>query len=918
MKICEKWLAPIMVLLGTVIHAQQEPRAAYDSILELPTLTKLQKVKGIEEMLANDKTYEELKKAEVHHEFAKYLFKQDVNIDKAISNAEKAASIRKKYFKEDPSLFKSSFNNYANFQYEKGAYLKALKTCDSLLGFCDKTEVRVAKVNWLKARIYGAIGDYKKALDCYAVSELIYVDKKDEKRLLKVLKNVLAIYADFNDVKYKKEFFHNYEKIKILSKSYDIPKRDLRDLKLNLGSFYDTMEEYDLSIETYQEALQLSVRLKDSLSISKSLNNLGVTNKKKNNIEEAIRCFEEALGFARNISDQRAKVFDNIGDVCLINGKYQEALFSYQKAISLVTGNTQEDYGELPNFQDIELSIHKKDILDYLTDKANAWIQFWEKENNQDHLDDALETLELADKVVDLIYFESREDFSKLFWREKASNLYQKTIETCYELNQREKAFYYIEKSKALLLLENVTNLNAKTLANLPDEVVEREYALLYAINNLKGRLFVMRKQDDVGRERTKREIFSKKNEYSKFIDSLEATFPKYHNFKKGVRIYNAKMVQEHLKEEQVLLQYKIGTDKSYVSLITKKEINLFQIKQNHLLRERISEFQEYLRKPFVNENDEKRYKMLAYKLYRQLLPFMEKSSQTMENKKLLIVADGILQNIPFEPLVMKNVDYPINESYMLNFYEISYAYSFSSLVSASKIEREYSNNYFAMSPTYFKDEMLVSLIAYDDEMKKLEEELQTKIVTNQNATRQKFKEAYGRYKIIHLSTHGGGSSEEQPWLAFHDDKLMLDEMYFTSQSTDLVVLSACKTSRGELKKGEGVMSIARGFVNSGAQSVLASLWDIDLKANNEITYAFYEYLNDGKTKSGALRLAKMDYLERHGNTSEASPYYWSAITLIGNDAPVFKKKNKSYLLLLLLVPVWVVYKRRKRRLASA
>jgi len=911
-----KWLTPIMLLLGTVAYAQQNPLVSYDSILQLPTLTKLQKVEEIE-VLVSKKTTDGLKWARIHHEFAKYLFKQDIDIDKSIWHAEKAANIRKRHFKKHPSLFKSSFNNYANFQYEKGAYLKALKTCDSLLKVCDGKEVRVAKVNWLKARIYEAIGDYKKALDCYGTSELIYANERDERRLAKVLKNILAIYAGFNDAKYKEAFFHNYEKIETLGKSYDIPKKDIKDIKLNLGSFYDTLEEYDLSVETYQEALMLSVQLNDSLSISKSLNNLGVTNKKKDNIDKAMAYFEESLEYARSITDQKAKVFDNIGDVCLINGKYEESLACYQKAICLVMDNAKKNYETLPSFHDIGLSIHKKDILDYLSDKANAWIQFGERENNRGHLDEALKTLELADKVVDLIYFESREDFSKFFWREKAASLYLKATRVCHKLDLPEKAFYFIEKSKALLLLENVTNLNAKALANLPDQVVEREYELLYRINNLKERLPTKGKQGDLGRKELKRIILSKKNEYSQFIDSLETTFPKYHNFKKGVQVYNAKMAQKHLRKEQMLLQYKMGKNEAYVSLVTKEEVSFFEIEQASLLGKRILEFQEYLKKPFVNAEDEWNYRALAYKLYKQLFPFLGDDLAIVEGVDLLIVPDGKLHSIPFEALIARNTKKPTSELFLVNFCNIGYAYSFSSLMGASKIERKYENEYFAISPTHFKDESLSPLIIYEDEASALEKELQTKILIDQEATKQNFTEAYGGYKVVHLSTHGGVTLEEKPWLAFYDDKLELDEMYFTNQNADLVVLSACKTSLGELKKGEGVMSIARGFVNSGAKSVLASHWEIDQKANNEIIHTFYEYLNKGMAKGNALGRAKLDYIKKHKNTSEGSPYYWSAITLIGNDAPVFDKKNKRYLLVLLLVPVWLIYKRRKRKLAS-
>ncbi|WP_299889466.1 CHAT domain-containing protein [uncultured Lacinutrix sp.] len=901
-----------------MIYAQGISSAKCDSILKLNSLTKLQKVRAIEEII-NQVADDDIELSFIYHDLSKYLFLKKIDIEKAILYAKNASVIRKKYYKEYPSFFKASFNNYAKFQYENGNYLDALKTCDSLLGFCSKTEERRAKVNWLKARIYEAKGDFKNALNSYAISEAIYKNNGNYKKLLSIYKNISAIYAILSDEKYKNAFFDNNNKIKVLAERYSIPKEQVIGLKLNIGHFYDTLKEYDLSLKSYNEALELSFELEDSLSISKGLNNVGVVYKKTNNIDKAANSFKAALKYSKGISIQRAKVYDNIGDIQLIKKEYKKALQLYHKSICLITYGTNEDYKSLPNYKEIELSTKKIDILDYLKDKANAWVQLYKTEFNSEDLKKALKTIALADKVVDLIYFESRADISKLFWREKGADLYQKAIEVSYLLDLPERVFYFTEKSKALLLLENVTNINAKTLAGLPGDIVEKETKLLEEINSCRQKIIQVSKVDVKEKKRLENTFFSKKNHYNKFIDSLELVFPKYHNLKKGIQIYDAKMTQKHLNEKQLVLQYKIDEKQSYVSLISKKKISVYKIEESNLLKSRIARFQECLKKPFLNLDDQEYFKKNALELYKQLFPFDENDPSIIENKQLLIIQDGILQNIPFEPLIVKNNNQPINELFMLNFNTISYAYSFSSLISSSKIKRKYANDYLIMSPTYFKKELgLLPLIISKNEVRSLEKELYTEALINEKATKQKFKESYGDHKVIHVSTHGMGSEKGKPWLAFYDDKLELDEMYFTNQYTDLVVLSACKTSRGELKKGEGVMSLARGFVNSGAQSVLASLWDIDQKSNNEIIYQFYKNLNEGQLKSEALNNAKLGYINKYKYTSEVSPYYWSAITLTGNDKAIFKKDKKIYRMFFLLVPIFLLYKYIKVRKNSA
>lgn len=911
---CYKVTFVFLILIPFSISSQTKILEQFDSIIKLSTLSKQQKVVKTETLIEESKA-DELSISQVYHDLAKFIYKKNLSLDNAIYFTEKASEIRKNYIKESPSLFKGSFNNLAKFQYEKGLYSKAIKTCDSLLSYCNATEVRVAKVNWLKARIYEAIGDFKKALDCYEKSESIYKALGKHQKLLSIYKNVLAIYAGFDDVKYKEAFFLNYRKVQTLSNYFDISEKDLIGLKLNCGNFYDTLKDYNNSKEAYKEALALAYKLNDSVYAAKSLNNLGVVYKKTNNINKSIESLRAALSYASNLPSQKAESYDNLGDIKLLQNNYVAALKNYQKAIYLTTYNASVDYTTLPKFQDMEMSNLKIDILGYLRDKAGAWIAYYNKTKNKALLKKALETLELADKVVNLIYFESREDLSKLFWREKGNDLYQKAVDVSYLLNEPEKAYCFIEKSKALLLLENVTNLNARVLAKLPHATIEREVKLLEEINNYKAELVT---NNLLKRKRIKDSFITKKNEYSKFLDSLETTFPKYHNYKKGIQIYDAKITQKHLKENQLVLQYKIDKNKAYVSLASNTEIKTYKIEEAELLEKRILAFHDALKKPFLNKKDQEDYKSLAYTLYNQLLPFMKGKLKAFQGKQFLVIQDGILQNIPLEPLIVDNRESPINELYLINFCKISYAYSFSSLMVTSKLKRTYNADYLAMSPTIFKDKSLSSLIIYREELQKLESTLETKFLTRSNTTKQKFIEAYGGYKVVHLSTHGGVTEDKKPWLAFYDDKLELGEMYFNNQYTDLVVLSACKTSKGELRKGEGVMSIARGFVNSGAKSVLASLWDIDQKSNNEIIYSFYNYLNQGYTKTEALNRAKLDYIYKNKNTSEVSPYYWSAITLTGNNEAIFKKGNNLYYFLLLLVPIFYVYKRRKQIKKSA
>ncbi|WP_158250454.1 CHAT domain-containing protein [Aquimarina sp. I32.4] len=80
--------------------------------------------------------------------------------------------------------------------------------------------------------------------------------------------------------------------------------------------------------------------------------------------------------------------------------------------------------------------------------------------------------------------------------------------------------------------------------------------------------------------------------------------------------------------------------------------------------------------------------------------------------------------------------------------------------------------------------------------------------------------------------------------------------------------------------------SLARDFFYSGAKSVVSSLWAANDKSNQELMIDFYKGLDQGMTKSTALRNAKLKYIQTHKG-SELSPFYWGALVLIGDHKQI-------------------------------
>jgi CHAT domain-containing protein len=82
---------------------------------------------------------------------------------------------------------------------------------------------------------------------------------------------------------------------------------------------------------------------------------------------------------------------------------------------------------------------------------------------------------------------------------------------------------------------------------------------------------------------------------------------------------------------------------------------------------------------------------------------------------------------------------------------------------------------------------------------------------------------------------------------------------------TELVVLSACETGRGDVAGGEGVFGLQRAFGMAGARTVVASLWQVDDRATQALMTEFYRNLWEKKLgKLEALRQAQLTMLRRY------------------------------------------------------
>ncbi|MEL6988886.1 MAG: CHAT domain-containing protein, partial [Bacteroidota bacterium] len=177
---------------------------------------------------------------------------------------------------------------------------------------------------------------------------------------------------------------------------------------------------------------------------------------------------------------------------------------------------------------------------------------------------------------------------------------------------------------------------------------------------------------------------------------------------------------------------------------------------------------------------------------------------------------------------------------------------------------------------------------------------------------KDKFLNIVDNYRIVHTATHANVDvyHPENSNIVFNDgviSKLYAKDIYTHQINPELLVLSACQTAKGKLKKGEGVMSLSRAFLASGTKSVISSYWSVNDKSTKEIMIDFYSNLKGGKQKHHALRNAKLVYLDKMQVDKLYAPKYWASFASYGDDHSIYKKSYPKTLLLLVFIPIFAL-----------
>ena len=532
------------------------------------------------------------------------------------------------------------------------------------------------------------------------------------------------------------------------------------------------------------------------------------------------------------------------------------------------------------------------------------------------------------------------------------------------------------ESGRARSLLELLTEAHADIRQGVDPKLLEGERSLQQLLNGKaerQMRLLSGAHTEEQAVEAAK-EIAVLETEYQQVEGKIRATSPRYAALTQPQPL-TAEQIQQLLDKETLMLEYSLGDERSYLWAVSQAGIASFELAKREVIEAAARRFYDRLtaRNKRVNgETNEQRQVRVAHadadvsaasEALSKLI--LGPVSTELGTKRLVIVADGALQYIPFGalPAVPTQISAesggrPGNQSPTPTPQPLIVEHEVVTLPSASTlsvIRREVAGRQPApktivalADPVFMKDDERVTRGANRGKNSRNTQESnpatnsvkpengkdlqlveaaqetglasgglevprlpgsrkeaeriiamvpksESKLVLDFAASRKTATSPdLSQYRYVHFSTHGFLNSVHPELSGIvlslvnergesQDGFLRAHEIFNLKLPAELVVLSACQTGIGREVKGEGMVSLTRGFMYAGAPRVVVSLWSVSDLGTEKLMVRFYhELMKEGKPPGAALRAAQLS-LMTDKDKRWAEPFYWAPFIVQGD-----------------------------------
>ena len=689
----------------------------------------------------------------------------------------------------------------------------------------------------------------------------------------------------------------------------------------------------------------------------------------KNDLETARKHFQNALdagaGSVASIAKLgqirrfRAAARTSLGDVALRQGRYKDALKMYNEAAE---GAKKDERLDLmwPAQRGVGRSL---------------WLQ-GNQENNAKLREQALSSYREALKTIETIRAGSlRADESRTTFLATTEDVYDEAASAFADmallnstgggplsgtgLDYAAESFRIMESGRARSLLDMLAEVHAQVTEGVPPDLLKRKQDNLDRQQAIAEQLTGIALSSDQKQKPSdlEKELDKLQTEFDQIENQIRTASPRYAALTAAEPLSLADVQQKVVDDGTALLEYALGNDSSYMFVVTHGSAALFKLPKRAEVDKLATDFRAQLIPPKLQRRivgidvaaDQQRGLGIVEGPSEDLAPFVaasnalyktviEPAASMIADKRLLVVADGALNYVPFEALVKNSdgADYA-SLNYLVKTNEIAYAPSASVIAAIRGANNGAAGKGMLLvaDPVFSSDDprakggaaagatadtrglglglesavkdvsgqpvptgglhlaRLAGTRTEADAISKIagSGNIKADVWTDLNASEDNVRDRdITGYRFVHVATHGLLDAERPQFTGVvlslvgnktNDGFLRTDEIFNLKLGTPLVMLSACETGLGKEKRGEGVIGLTRAFIYAGAPTVGVSLWSVADKSTADLMTDFYKRLLAPSPKSpvAAMREAQLAMID---GKKYSAPFYWAPFVLVG------------------------------------
>ncbi|MDX6613027.1 MAG: hypothetical protein QOD75_2213, partial [Blastocatellia bacterium] len=410
-----------------------------------------------------------------------------------------------------------------------------------------------------------------------------------------------------------------------------------------LGDVHNDLGRYEKAVEFDEQALAISREVKARFWEAATLNHLGLVYNGLRQPAKAMAFYEQALAIAREIkhSWEEFRSLNGLGSLYRAQTQYEKAIQLYEQALAIA-----RRYNERQNEAEVLYNLALTERGRGNLPAARTYVE---------------QSLTMAESLRgEVVSSESRSSFLA-----NAQSSYQLYIDVLMRQHKAEptKGFDALgvetsERQRARSLLDLLTEASADISQGMDAALLERERGLGRQLNDKAQQVTQATKPEQAAA--LKQEISQLENDYERAQAAIRKASPRYAALTKPQPL-KLKEIQQQLDADTLLLEYSLGDDRSFLWAITRNSLASYELPKGEQIKQSALQVYELLTTRSTNkhrESAQQRQERIAQA--EAALPAAAQSlSQTLlapvatqlGSKRLVIVADGALQYIPFAML---------------------------------------------------------------------------------------------------------------------------------------------------------------------------------------------------------------------------------------------------------------------------